>query len=81
MKTMSRVREWPVVVPSAIIVFVAIALAGVSHTGPTGLYVLIWAGGLGFLLFKFWPGIRTSPRIEHLARYRAKRPGPSRRDN
>jgi hypothetical protein len=78
MKTMNRTREWPVVIPSAIIVFVAIALAGLSHVGSTGLFVLIWTGGLGFLLFKFWPGIRTSPRIEHLARYRAKRHGASR---
>jgi hypothetical protein len=59
MKTMNRVREWPLVIPSAIIVFVAIALAGLSHTGPTGLYVLIWTGGLSFFLFKLWPEIRN----------------------
>jgi hypothetical protein len=73
MKTMNCVREWPLVVPSAIIVFVAIALAGLSHTGPTGLYVLIWTGGLGFFLFKLWPEIRTPAGAGSLERHRAKK--------
>jgi ABC-type spermidine/putrescine transport system permease subunit II len=73
MKTMNYMHKKPIVIPAIIIALSAIALAGVTHTGPTGLYAFTGVGGFVYFLLAFWPEIRTSPRIESLARRRARR--------
>jgi len=67
MKTMNYLqKKKPVVIPAIVIAFGAIALAGITHTGPKGLYAFIEAGGVAYFLLTFWPEIRTSPTVKGL---------------
>ena len=75
MKTMNYMCKKPIVVPAIVIALSAIALAGVTHTGPTGLYAFTGVGGFAYFMLAFWPEVRTSPTVESLKKLWAMRRG------